>query len=287
VAHSNFFTMALIPSLTYRLLKNRGLFFYLLFIGYLIVLHPVLLRRLAGASLATPDPLIGWIFLIIPFLELAGFLLKYQVLAHYAEHYPHKPLTGLMLAIYFLPMVHLGMSGFLFIIGAQLAGLQPEGNAPVYWQLLYVAGFFLIMIKEAVFLAIFVAMSGMQSTKTQFLPEISRLKPPHKTLPEIPLNHLVQDALGDLLLLIFSSLAYSALWEYIGMSSPFHTHVGVEEYIRQLIGFMVYFSIVIPSLQAVYLLQNAIVHTTRKQRLWSGFQFALTLAAAFLSIARS
>jgi hypothetical protein len=275
-------------SLIHRLLKNRGLVFYILFIGYLITLHPGLIERLSEASLSNPDPLLGWIFLLSPFLELVGFWLKYPFLTYYTSDYPQKPSNWTVVVMVFLPVLHLGMSAFLFFAGTQIAGLQPKGNDPWYWQLLYVVGFFLIIIKEAGFLLLFLSFGGIKwTTKQQYPPEILLLKRLRKTIQEIQLKDLFEDTLGDIFLLISSSMGYTALWEYTGMSSPFSTSVGFREYFYQLIGVLFYFVMVVPPLQAVYLLQDTVVQTTKRQKLWSGFQFALTLVAAFLSIARS
>lgn len=275
-------------SFVYKLLKNRGIFFYLLFIGYLITIHPGLIERLSEASLSNPDPLLGWIFLLGPFLELAGFWLKYPLLTYYTRKHPLKPSDWTIVVMVLLPVLHLAMSAFLFIVGTQIAGLQPEGNAAWYWHLLYVVGFFLVLIKEGGFLLLFFSFAGMKWTANQqYPPEILLLKRLRKTIQEIRLEHLLEDTLGDVFLLIFSSLGYTALWEYVGMSSPFHTGVGFWRYFYQLIGVLVYFMMVIPPLQAVYLLRDTIVRTTKRQKLWSAFQFALTLVAAFLSIARS
>lgn len=187
-----------------------------------------------------------------------------------------------------LPVLHVGMSALLFVVGTQIAGLQPKGDARWYWQLLYVAGFFLMLIKELGFLARVLTFAGIEWTAHQrYPPDILFLKRLRKTLQTIRLRHLLEDTLGDLCLLIFSSLGYTALWEYVGMSSPFHTNLGFWDYFFQLIGLLVYLMIVVPPLQAVYLLRDAIARTTIMQKLWSGLQFALTLVAAFMSIARS
>ena len=275
-------------TLIYKLLKHRGFFFQLLFIGYLIIIHPGLIERLSKASLTNPDPLLGWIFLLLPFLELVGFWLKYPMLTHYGRHYPEKPSNWTMMTIILLPILHLAMSAFLFIVGTQIAGLQPKGDAAWYWQLLYPAGFFLILFKEMGFLLLFLSFGGIEWTAKQpYPPNVLFLKRLRKILKEIELNDLFEDTCGDVLLLIASSLGYTALWEYIGMSSPFYTHVGFWEYFYQLIGVSILFLTIIPPLQAVYLLQDTIVRTTKWQKLWSGFQFALTMIAAFLSITKA
>ena len=272
-------------SLGYKLLNNRGVVFYLLFIGYLITLHPDLLNRLATASRSNPDPLLGWIFLLIPFLELIGFWLKLPYLPHPTPQQVKKPSGGTILLKVLLPILHVGMSAFLFIVGTQIAGLQPEGDAPWTWQLLYVIGFFLILFKELGFLTLFFTFAGVEWTATQqYPPDILFLKRLRGSIREMRLRHLAEDTLGDALLLVFSSLGYTALWEYVGMSSPLRTDVGFWDYVFQLIGLSVYLMIVIPPLQAVYLLRDAIAPTTKIQNLWSGFQFTLTVVAAFLSI---
>ncbi|MGC9357593.1 MAG: hypothetical protein ACP5GX_07000 [Anaerolineae bacterium] len=274
-------------SLLYKLLKNRGIFFYLLFIGYLVVIHPGFINRLSETSLSNPDPLLGWVLLLLPFLELVGFWLKYPYLARHVRNYPQKRSNWTIMVMVLLPVFHLGMSAFLFIVGTQIAGLQPRGDAAWYWQLLYVVGFFLVIIKELVFLLMFFLVGGMEWTRDQpYPPDVLLLKRLRKKVQEIRLNHLIEDTVGDVLLLIFSSLGYTALWEYIGMSSPIYMRGGFWDFFFQLLGLLIYFMMIIPPLQAVYLLQDTIVRTTRVQKLWSAFQFAMTLVAAFLSIAR-
>lgn len=275
-------------SLGYKLLKNRGIFFYLLFVEYLITIHPSLLRRLSKASLSNPDPLLGWIFLLIPFLELVGFWLKFPYLSHYARNNLKKPSNGTIVVIVLLPVLHLGMSAFLFISGTQIAGLQPKENAPWYWHFLYTIGFFLTLIKELGFLALFLSFGGIEWTTNQrYPPNILFLKRLRKTIQKFRIKNLLEDTLGDIFLLIFSTLGYTALWEHIGISSPFHTQGDFWDYFFQLIGILILFMVIIPPLQAVYLLQDTLVRTSKRQKLWSGFQFALTVAGAFLSIARN
>jgi hypothetical protein len=276
---------SLVTSLAHQLLNRRGIFFQLLFIVYLITLHPDLLSRLSKASRSHPDPLLGWSFLLIPFLELVGFWLKVPYLPHDTRQQSQKRSSGTIILIVLLPVLHVGMSAFLFIAGTQIAGLQPEGDAVWYWQLLYAVGFFLVIFKELGFIAMFLTFAGIEWTANQQdPPDILFLRRLRKSVQQIRLRHLVEDALGDALLLVFSSLGYTALWEYVGMSSPLNPYLGFWDYAFQLIGLFIYLMIVVPPLQAVYLLQDAIVQTTTMRKLWSGLQFALTVVAAFLSI---
>ena len=271
----------------YRLLEKRGIFFYFLFIGYLLFLHPHLLKRLAATS-STPDPVIGWTFLLLPFFELIGFWFKYPVLSFYARTYPQKASTIKILAMVFLPILHLGMAAFLFIIGTQITGLQPEGDAAWYWQLLYVAGFFLILFKELGFLALFFSFGGIPWTNRQEKPpQVFFLKRLSKSVNGHDLRPLLEDALGDIFLFVFATLGYTALWEYTGMVSTFYTHVGFWRYFMQLLGVLLYFLMVIPPLQAVYLMQYTLIRHTKRQQIWAGFQFVFTLVAAFWVIIRS
>ena len=192
------------------------------------------------------------------------------------------------MVIVLLPVLHVGMTALLFIAGTQIAGLQPEDNSPWYLHFLHIVGFFMAIIKELGFLAMLLSLGGIEWTADQrYPPDIPFLKRLRKTIQEFRIQHLLEDTVGDAFLLIFSSLGYTALWECVGMSSPFHTPVGFREYFFQVIGVLVYFMIVVPPLQAAYLLRDTIVRTTKRQKLWSGFQFALTLVAAFLSIART
>ena len=64
------------------------MFFYILFIGYLIYLHPRLLARVAVAGHENPDPPLGWLFLAIHLFELLGFWLKLPIARQYAHDFP-------------------------------------------------------------------------------------------------------------------------------------------------------------------------------------------------------
>jgi hypothetical protein len=274
-------------SLFNKLLQYRAIYIYFLFIAYLIYIHPDIIERLSQTSPKKPDPLLGWIFLLIPLLEILGIWLKYPVLAYYRNQYPAKESNWMVIAMVFLPILHIGMSAFLFIAGTQIAGLQPEGDAAWYWQLLYVAGFFLILFKEGGFLALFFTFGGMNWTKNQrYPPKVIFLNRLQHDLKEIRLVDIILDTLGDIFLLIFSALGYTALWEHVGMSSPFYTQVSWWEYLTQFLGVIIYFLMVIPPLQAVYMLQNATLQISKMQRFWFRVQFVLTLVVAYLSISK-
>jgi hypothetical protein len=265
-------TSAKMMTLLYKLLQRRGIFFYLLFIVYLLYLHPLVIGRLSGAGMENPDPLMGWIVLLIPFAELLGFWLKYPIMLYYAREYPAKEGNWQIILIVFLPILHLGMSTFIFIVGTQTAGLQPAGDAAWYWQLLYVAGFFVVIFKELGFLALFFSLKGVKGSFAQQYP------------PEIRLGHLFRDAAGDILLLLYSAMGYTILWEFLGKRSSFDAGAGFWGSIMQYLGILIYFVMVIPPLQAIYTLQNSITQRTKIQRIWSAVSFLIVLVIAVRSI---
>jgi hypothetical protein len=100
------------------------------------------------------------------------------------------------------------------------------------------------------------------------------------------LGHLIRDSAGDILLLCFSALGYTVLWDLIVMRSPINTSVGLWDSFLQYLGILFYFMMVIPPLQSVYTLQNNITQRTRIQRVWSTVNFMIVLLIAVLSVAK-
>ena len=124
------------------------------------------------------------------------------------------------------------------------------------------------------FLALFFSLKGVQGSFFQRVP------------PEIRLGHLLRDTAGDILLLCFSALGYTVLWDLIVTQSPINTSVGLWDSFLQYLGVLLYFMMVIPPLQSIYTLQNSITQRTRIQRVGSTVSFMIVLLISVLSVAR-
>jgi hypothetical protein len=95
------------------------------------------------------------------------------------------------------------------------------------------------------------------------------LAPPEIT--QITLKEAVKDIAGDLLLLIFSSLAYTATWDLITAGSPLRRQgsARLAEYLgASFFFFMVYFTT-----RSVYLMQELSIRQSRAARFFSWLSF--------------
>lgn len=286
----------------YSILQKRSTFFYLLFLGYLGFIHPWLMVRLSETSDGRQiDRVLGWFLIILLFLELWGFWLKHPIMVYYGRRYPanlkatQKTMgwvdqsagcTLALLMTIFLPIFHLGMASFLYIIATQVGGLDLGGQAPVGLQLLYVGGFFLVIIKEAGMIGLFYSPYGLRGIANDTYPTLGWRGLTDGVYPsEIRLEHLLRDALGDLVLWAFAAVAYTVLWDFIGLNSPIRAY-GFGEYVFEYLGVGFYFLMTVLPLQSVYLFQAVTTHQTKSQRTWMVFSFLILAFVAMLSFPR-
>lgn len=285
----------------HSLLRRCGIFTYLLFLGYLAYVHPRLIKRLSGTGGGQIDAVLGWFLLALLFLELLGFWLKHPIMVYYARQHPASDKTTgkslgwvndsgcsiSLLVVIFLPILHLGMAFFLYMIATQIGGLDPGGSAPVWQQLLYVAGFFIVMIKETGMIGLFFSPYGIRGSSNNTYPTLGWRGLTQGEYPsKIQLEHLLRDILGDIILLAFSAIAYTVLWDFMGLNSPVYTSRGFWGNFFQYLGLGFYFLIVIPPLQSVYLFQAVTTRQTKAQRIWTGVGFLLIILVAVLSFPR-
>ncbi|MBN2146132.1 MAG: hypothetical protein JW726_02045 [Anaerolineales bacterium] len=261
----------------------RGTFLSLFFIGYLIFIQPGVLSRLQAISdMAIGDPLLGGILIALPIVELAGFYLKLPAYQYYRKHYPAKSGTLLLLLFIFLPLLHMGMAAMLCIAAFQVAGMRP-GEA--WFSFLVV--FFLVIFKEA-FLVVLMLYPGVNAPNAEtFLqpgkdPLLKRLLP--GVIPsEITLPLVLRDIAGDLLLLIFSALVYSTLWDFILMRSPIESG-NLDFTLAQYLGVVFYFILVYPTARSFYYLQVAFIQHNRLSKVLLVLDLLATLTVALLTI---
>ena len=197
--------------------RFRGVFFSLLFIGYLTFLAPFVQARFSGAAHG-PDWLFVGIILGVQVVELGGLLLKRPLTAYYATHVPVSE-TKLLLSYLFPAIFHLCFSFFLTLAAfGSLGGWNDRISVGL--RCLSVGLFFLVLVKEAFFVAFMLppVPSFGGPPRSRFDVETRRL-----LLPKVPgaLTPAVigRNLLGDLCMLIHSTLAYSVLWEVLAASS--------------------------------------------------------------------
>ena len=284
----------------YKLLQRRGVFYYLLFIGYQIFVHPRLLDYLTGGHREQPNLFLGVFLLALLFLELWGYWLKHPILVYYARRHPAadsppekflgwaEPSVCVLplLLVIFVPIFHLVMAFFLYMIAAQIGGFDPGSSAPVWHQLLFVAGFFAVLIKECGMIGLFYSPYGLRGPADNTYPTLGWRGLTQRQYPaELRLEHLLRDGLGDLILLVFFAVAYTVLWDFMGQIHPVQAS-SFGDYIFEYLGVGFYFLLTILPLQAVNLFQAVATRQTKTQRVWMVAGLLLIVLIAMLSFPR-
>lgn len=276
----------------YHLLQRRSIFFYLLFLGYLACGHSWLIKRLSATDGGRIDRTLGWFLLALLFLELWGLWLKHPIMVYYARQYPVAGLDGKqflradasgcqfrLLVTIFVPILHMVMAFFLYLMATQIGGLNPGGTAPAWQQLLYAGGFFIVLIKETGMIGLFYSPYGIRGPSDDTYPSLGRRGVITGEYPsEIRLEHLLRDALGDFILLAFSAVAYTVLWDAVILVSPIRDGSFFE-----YMGLGFYFLVAILPLQSVYLFQAITTRQTSVQRIWMVVSLLILVIAAIWS----
>jgi hypothetical protein len=281
----------------YKVLQQRSIFFYLLFLGYLAFVNPYLMARLSTTASGHIDVVLGWFLLILLFLELWGFWLKHPIMVYYTRYSavdetPSKKFLSwlndaiMLLGVIFFPIFRIGMGIFLYITATQIGGLDPGDGMPLWQALLFGAGFLIVIIKELGMIVLFFTPYGLRGASNDTYPTLSWHGRANGVYPsELEFSHLLRDALGDLVLLAFTAVAYTVLWDGIGLTSPVQAN-SFKEYILAYLGLSLYFLMTMLPLRSVYLFQAITTPQTGYQRIWMVIRFSVLFLVAISSYPR-
>lgn len=280
----------------FTLLRFRFIWLNLLFVGYLWLLQPAVLQRLVASTQSEyPDWMMGGILLGAQAIEMVGLLLKRPASAFYTRRYPDPGDQGgcrdnaKVVLFVFTPILHLCFAAMLTLVVFDLLKIGPHDEAAVLWQCLSLVLFFAILTKEAFFVVLMLSI-GMGRSIPRQPPKQTRphwvdrlelwLGPPE--INQITLKDVLKDLVGDLLLLAFAALAYTASWELITAGSPLRRQgTGrLFEYLGvSLFFFMMYFAT-----RSVYLMQELGIQQSRAARIFSWVSFLVVWLSALWSI---
>jgi hypothetical protein len=284
--------------LIFALQRSRFIWLNLLFTVYLWLLQPAVLQRLGASTQGNdPDWLMGGLLLGIQVIEMAGLLLKRPVGAFYARRYPDSNAPGgwwenAKVALFvFIPIFHLSLAAFLAMIALGLLKMGGGNETAAILQCLSVLLVFAIITKEAFFVTLLLGIGLAGSALDHniptgaYAPWVERanrwLAPPEIT--QITQKDALKDMAGDLLLLAFSALAYTALWEFITADALRAQGSGrLWEYLGvSILFFMVYFTT-----RSVYLMQELSIQQSRAARVFTGVSFLAIWLAVLWAIPR-
>ena len=263
----------------YTLLKYRNIPLNLLFILFLLLVQPILIKQLVQVvEYEQPNPALGILFMSLQFVELLAFYLKRPAMIRYAlPEFKNIKQTGQILVFVFIPILHLGMAAFLFIISAQIGGFQPADDTPFWPQIAFLLGFFIILLKEGLLLYWWFTPFDPKAQQ-QIIEKIG----PNR---EVTLPIALLDFLGDILLLTFAALGYIALWGFIASGSPI-TRGGFWHMSMQYLGVLLFYCMSIIPLRGMYYMFLPFMNLNKRQTIfeWVGLIAAFITAAAAVPV---
>lgn len=260
-------------------MKYRSVLLNLLFVCYIAFLQPSLLERLqATRGYSIPDPLIGSVLLILPLVEFAAIRLKLPVFAcGFKSRFPSFK------HLFQNSRLHLfaGVGGTLSLAFGMSVAVVFAVAAIKVLDILNLATFLVAGFGAAAFKAWTVMLLWYGASFGEL-----GLRAPK----QVSLELMLRDLLGDALLLVYSAVGYTVLWE----AGPFFSGAswGHSFYVSFFPGTtwgddlfaLLYFLSIYIVLRSIYLLQDVFLETSRTVKLGSFLSFALVLVMAMLSV---
>jgi hypothetical protein len=278
--------------LTTYILHYRFIVLNLLFGLYLWLVQPGLLARMQlAASTHQPDWLIGGLVIGSQVFEMIGLYLKGPLNTYFAQRFPPILQKGSLadntrIAVLVLaPIFHLCFSVLLSLVAFEMC--FPAGGAEssmvVAW--LPVILVFAVIFKEAF---VIISIISVGTGNGAILPppyslvdgkfrEVSR----PRSIDQITLKDVLLDSLGDLLLLAFSTVAFTASWDFITSISPIQQTATVY---NAYLGATIFFFMVFVGTRSTYIMQELATHQSRWNRVIYWFSLGIMWLASLWSV---
>jgi len=273
--------------------RYRFLLLNLLFGGYIIWLQPYVLLRLDKAvNQDSPDFYLGGLLLGIQIVELIGLLMKRPLHAYWAERYPVTDQLNRfwsninLVVLIFSPIMHLALSAIMAVFAIDISGISSVNQFSAVLMFCPVIVVFAVIAKESFFVVLILSMGrnalpSFPPPQTNIEAHLRRLIDPIP-VPEISTWDVIRDLFGDLLLLMFSGLTYTACWEFLIRNSTINTRSGGAFF--EYVGLSILFLLVFISTRIIYLMQEASIQQNRKTRLFSSLSFLFIWIIALATI---
>jgi hypothetical protein len=193
-------------------MRFRGILFNLVFLAYLVLVQPHVLRRLdAVLERGALDPLLGVLLLAVPWLELAGMYFKAPaVLERLRQGSARWPSTFPTVVW----MAHLVLNVMLFV-GFACFGVVSGDDPPLWGVLLMLA----VVLKELFFLLYWTM--KVEPAQARAVRPVEESGTRHSPSP-YPARPWWSELAGDLLLLPFALLSFSCLWQMLVARNSIH-----------------------------------------------------------------
>ncbi len=250
------------------------------FIAYLFWGQPRLIERLNASQDGRGDWQLAGLLLFMPLLEIIGIRLNRPASAYFACRYPRQGTSTYLVIVFILTAVfRLGLGVLYLTVAFQIGGGKPVGQLSDGWQLLMVAMVFVIIFIET--LAIVFAFPLNHVTVKEQSPASSNL-PLERWLRKVIYGHTPEQIdlkialiglLGDLLMLVFSAVVYTVMWDFVTQGN------GTSMEALEFLGLTFFFLCVFLPLRMTGLVDEMTTQTGKWQREIS----VVSLAAVWLA----
>ncbi len=259
-----------------------SIFYTLLFNGWFLVyltwLQPPLMARL-GQIADRPDIALGVGLALAPLIELAGVWLKHPAWHNQPRAEAQQPMLGLA-AIGIAILAHLGLVTFLFSMTVLRAwGIDLRNDPPLLPGLLALAFFGGMIAREGLLLEYLMKqVNASAAPDAASIPGLFRRL--HQRAPGLSI------LLGDALLTIFASLAYTVIWERLAADTPF-VGATLREHLFEYLGAVTLFCLIFPATRPLSVIETWLTPHSPRSRLVSAASFVATMIVAILGIKRA
>jgi|GEM_PF-6351057 len=240
----------------------RTILYGLIFVGYLLFIHPLLLDGLGEARAGSqPNFWLGLLIVIFLLFEIIGTRIRWPIAAERIQRWPAQSHTG-KIAAGMTTLLHVGLSFFIWLNIQPVFGLSLSDDAGFLIGAITFFTLILVFVKEGVVLEAFGY--GQEKYAPLDLDE-----------PLVKMREL----LGDFFLLIFGMAAITLSWEALLATIP-PAEVKWQAYISGAFLFVMFY---LPA-RLVFFAEEWMVRQPRASRVISGLFLFLAMASAMLEV---
>ena len=287
------------------ILKYREALFGLVYIAYLLGIHPLIMTRLGTVTPQTPDRWLGLLIFSLPFIDFTGHYLKRPAMVYLARINRDRLGGKISLFARLLPWAHIllmGALGFIFLIVFNIYALL-EGTLlePLAFFVALVFPGMVWMLLEGEVLQYFTYPFGQDEHNWEKYSRVVENSPPRSPARLFGLWYLGirphyprvlsqadywKDALGDLLLLVFAMFSYTVIFDFFGIHTPLRLSGGPAVALFDVARFILFFVLLYPPLRSAHFFMEQILPRSEGQKALSNISFAVVLIVALFSIPR-
>ena len=236
-----------------RAFQVKPYFFSLLFILYIWLIQPILMRLLAASQDGSGNIWLGWGLLFIPLLEFAGIFSKLPV-SNYFHSQKNEDRTNVnaVVFLFIIDMVlHLGLGCLYMFVCFQIIQGVPLNNGSTFYIVLSIVLMFVVIAKEAFIIVVIMSATPLPGAN---LPANNKFdqwlfaKVNQNTIRFLSWDNFILDMAGDGFLFIFSAISFTVMWNFIVSLNP--PDMIWPKAISELLGVLSYFMMIYLPLRA-------------------------------------